>query len=87
LYRYTIWRNATVPQKVFKSGSGLALILPKELARQYQIEAGTLVETVPTPQGLLVRPVELVPRLSPEWQEALDYVLTEYRPALEKLGE
>ena len=76
-----------MPQKVFKSGSGLALILPKELAKRYRIEAGTLVETVPTDEGLLVRPIEVVPRLSPEWQEALDYVLTNFRPALEKLGE
>jgi antitoxin component of MazEF toxin-antitoxin module len=76
-----------MPQKVFKSGSGLAIILPKELARKYQIDAGTLVETVPTSEGLLVRPVEVVPRLSPEWQESLDYVLRKFRPALEKLGE
>ena len=76
-----------MPQKVFKSGSGLALILPKELAKRYQIEAGTLVETVPTDEGLLVRPVEVVPRLPPEWEEALDRVVEKYRPALEKLGE
>ena len=73
--------------KVFKSGTGLALILPKELAKRYQIEAGTLVETVPTDEGLLVRPVELVPRLRPEWKESLDRVLAKHRPALEKLGE
>jgi hypothetical protein len=76
-----------MPQKVFKSGSGLALIVPKELAKRYQIEVGSLVETVPTAEGLLIRPVEVVPRLSPEWQEALDYVMENYRPALEKLGE
>jgi antitoxin component of MazEF toxin-antitoxin module len=76
-----------MPQKVFKSGSGLAIILPKELARRYQIEAGTTVETVATDQGLLVRPVEVVPRLPREWEESLDRVVSKYRPALEKLGE
>jgi antitoxin component of MazEF toxin-antitoxin module len=76
-----------MPQKVFKSGTGLALILPKELAQQYQIEAGTVVETVPTSEGLLVRPVEIVPRLPREWEESLDRVVAAYRPALEKLGE
>lgn len=74
-------------QKVFKSGSGLALILPKQLAEQYQIEAGTLVETVPTSEGLLVRPVEVVPRLRPEWKKSLDRVVAKHRAALEKLGE
>jgi hypothetical protein len=29
----------------------------------------------------------MVPRLSPEWQESLDYVLKNHRPALEKLAE
>ena len=60
-----------MPQKVFKSGSGLAIILPKELARKYRIAAGTLVETVPTNEGLLVRPVEGVPRLSPNGRNHL----------------
>jgi antitoxin component of MazEF toxin-antitoxin module len=76
-----------MPQKVFKSRSGLALIVPKELAKRYHIEAGTLVETVPSDGAFLVRPVETVPRLSPEWKEALDYVLKNHRPALEKLAE
>lgn len=76
-----------MPQKVFRSGTGLALILPRELAKRYRLEAGSLVETVPTPEGLLIRPVEVVPRLSEEWQEALDYVMENFRPALEKLGE
>lgn len=76
-----------MPQRVFKSGSGLALILPRALAEQYQIRAGTLVETVATPDGLLVRPVEVVPRLSRDWEAALDHVVERYRPALETLGE
>jgi hypothetical protein len=29
-----------MPQKIFKSGSGLALIVPKELAKRCHIEAG-----------------------------------------------
>lgn len=76
-----------MPQKIFKSGSGLALILPKELAKQYQLEAGTTVETVPTREGLLIRPVEVVPRLPRHWEESLDRVVERYRPALDKLGE
>lgn len=73
--------------KLFKSGSGLALIVPKELAERFHLKPGDLVETIATEKGLLVRPVELVPRLSKEWEEALDSVVERYRPALEKLGE
>ncbi len=73
--------------KLFKSGSGLALIIPRELAERYHLQPGDLVETIATEKGLLVQPVELVPRLSKEWQESLDWVIEKYRPALEKLGE
>ncbi|HLC29966.1 MAG TPA: AbrB/MazE/SpoVT family DNA-binding domain-containing protein [Dehalococcoidia bacterium] len=73
--------------KLFKSGSGLALIIPRELAERYYLKPGDLVETIATEKGLLVRPVELVPRLSKEWEEALDSVVERYRPALEMLGE
>lgn len=74
-------------QKVFQYGGGLALILPDRLARELGIQAGALVEVVPTDGGLLIRRVDSGPALDPEWQEALDHVLTRYRPALEKLGE
>lgn len=73
--------------KLFKSGSGLALIIPRELAERYHLKPGDVVETIPTERGLLVQPVEIVPRLSKEWEAALDAVLDRYRPALEKLGE
>lgn len=76
-----------MPGKLFKSGSGLALIIPRELAERYQLKAGDLVETIPTERGLLVQPVEMVARLSKEWERALDTIVEGYRPALEKLGE
>ena len=73
--------------KLFKSGSGLALIVPKELAERYHLKPGDLVETIATEKGLLVRPVELVPRLSKEWEQALDSVIERYGEALKTLGE
>ena len=73
--------------KLFKSGSGLALIIPRELAERYYLKPGDLVETIATEKGLLVRPVELVPRLSKEWEQALDSVIERYGEALKTLGE
>ena len=76
-----------MPGKLFKSGSGLALIIHRELAERYNLKPGDLVETIPTEHGLLVQPVEIVPRLSKEWGKALDSVMEQYGLALQKLAE
>ena len=77
----------TSAQEGDESESGLALIIPKELAERYHLKPGDIVETIATENGLLVKPVEAAPRLAKEWEEALGSVMQQYRPALNKLSE
>lgn len=75
-----------MPAKLFKSGSGLALIIPKAVAERYHLEPGVKVEIHQTEEGLFVEPLDVAPWFSVEWEQALDAVLQYYRPALEQLG-
>ncbi len=76
-----------MPEELFESESGLALIIPKELVERFHLKPGTLVETMVTKEGILLKPIETGPNLSSEWKEALDTVMKKFRPALDKLAE
>lgn len=73
--------------KLFKSGSGLALIIPKKVAERYHLEPGVRVEVIPTDDGLFVQPLDVKPWFSFEWERALDAVVERHRSALEMLND
>jgi antitoxin component of MazEF toxin-antitoxin module len=74
-------------QKVVKYGNSLAVILPKDSAASVGIEAGTLVETTVEAGRVIVQPVEVVPKLTPENQALLDRLFEKRRRVFEALGE
>ena len=74
-------------QKVIKYGNSLAVILPKDSAASVGIEVGTLVETKVEGGRVVVQPVEVVPRLSPEDQSFVDRLYQKRRQVFEALGE
>ena len=76
-----------MPGKLFKSGSGLALIIPKRLALRYNLEPGVQMEIVPTDEGIFLQPIGVAPWFSIEWERSLDAVIEQHRPALEQLSE
>lgn len=73
--------------KLFKSGNGLALILPKALANRYHLTSGTRLEIYPTDEGIFLRPIGVAPWFSIEWERAMDAVLERYEEALKALDE
>ena len=75
-----------MPSKLFKSGNALCLIIPRAVARRYHLEPGGEVEVVPEEEGILLRPLDVAPWFSVEWERALDAVIEWYRPALEQMN-
>ena len=73
--------------RLFKSGSGLALIIPKKMAERYHLVPGVRMEVVPTDEGLFLQPVDVAPWFSIEWERALDAVVARHRAALEQLND
>ena len=74
-------------QKVIKYGNSLAVILPKESAASVGIDVGTLVETTVEGGRVVVQPVEVVPKLTPENQEFVERLYQKRRRVFEALGE
>ena len=74
-------------QKVIKYGNSLAVILPKESAASVGIDVGTLVETTVEGGRVVVQPVEVVPKLTPENQDFVDRLYQKRRRVFEALGE
>jgi antitoxin component of MazEF toxin-antitoxin module len=74
-------------QKVVKYGNSMAVILPKESATSAGIEIGTLVTTSVEGGRIIVQPVEVVPKLSPEDKEFVDRLYAKRRKVLDALAE
>lgn len=72
--------------KLFKSRAGLALVIPPAIADRYHLAPGVEIEVIPTEEGILLEPLGVGPWFSVEWEEALDFVVEQYGPALEALG-
>ena len=74
-------------QKVIKYGNSIAVILPRESAASAGIDVGTLVETTLEDGRIVVQPVEVVPKLTPENQEFVDRLYQKRRRVFKALGE
>jgi antitoxin component of MazEF toxin-antitoxin module len=74
-------------QKVIKYGNSLAVILPKESAASVGIDVGTLVETTVEGGRMVVQPVEVVPKLTPETQGFVDRLHEKRVRVFKALGE
>ncbi|MSQ28071.1 MAG: AbrB/MazE/SpoVT family DNA-binding domain-containing protein [Dehalococcoidia bacterium] len=73
--------------RLFKSGSGLALIVPKKMAERYHLVPGVRMEVIATDDGLFLHPIDVAPWFSIEWEKALDAVVQRHRTALEHLND
>jgi AbrB family looped-hinge helix DNA binding protein len=71
--------------KLFRSRAGLALVIPADVADRYHLAPGVEVDVIPVEDGILLEPLGVAPWFSIEWEQALDFVLEQYRPALEAL--
>ncbi|NLX15220.1 MAG: AbrB/MazE/SpoVT family DNA-binding domain-containing protein [Phycisphaerales bacterium] len=74
-------------QKVIKYGNSMAVILPKESADSAGLEIGSLVTTFVEGGRVIIQPVDVVPRLSPENQEFVDRLYEKRRKVFEALAE
>ena len=73
--------------ELFTSETGLAVMIPPEVAARYHLEPGVRVQITPTDEGLLLEPLDVAPWFSIEWEQALDAVVEEHREALEMAGD
>jgi hypothetical protein len=73
--------------EVFTGERGLGLTLPPEVAERYHLAPGVRVEIAQVEEGIMLVPLDVPPWFSPEWERALDFVLANYREALEAIGE
>jgi hypothetical protein len=73
--------------EVFEREGELGLMMPKEVADRYHLAPGVEVQILQVEEGIILTPLGVAPWFSPEWERALDFVLTHYREALEVLGE
>ena len=72
--------------KLFEHNGELSLALPSEIATRYHLAPEVEVEIITTDDGILLHPVGVAPWFSIEWEQALDAVIEQYRPALEMVG-
>ena len=70
-----------MPQKVFKTKNGLAILIPPEVAQRYHLAAGVEVDVQPVEEGIFLEPKDVAPWFSIEWERALDAVVERYRGA------
>ena len=75
-------QETTPSGKLFKSGNGLALILPKPVVERYHLAPGVRVEIHQTDEGIVLLPVDVQPWFSIEWERAMNAVLARYTEAL-----
>ncbi|MFQ5491220.1 MAG: hypothetical protein ACE5GE_10895 [Phycisphaerae bacterium] len=74
-------------QRVLQHGDELAVLLPRSLAEAVALSAGSLVQATTSAGAILLRPVEVVPRLSAEDQRFADKLFRRRRRVFEALGE
>jgi antitoxin component of MazEF toxin-antitoxin module len=65
-----------VLRQVTTIGNSLGVTIPKEMARAYGLEKGSLVEVRPVESGLLLRPARVVSALSPEGAATVKNIAT-----------
>lgn len=70
-----------MPEKVFKTRKGLAVVIPAAIARRYHLAAGVEVEVQPVEEGIFLEPQKVAPWFSIEWERALDAVVERYQGA------
>src|SRR5687767_7610824 len=73
--------------KLFEREGELGVTVPPEIATRYHLAPDVEVEVIPTDDGILLRPIDVPPWFSLEWESALEFVLEEYGPALAMVGE
>ena len=74
-------------QKVIKYGNSMAVILPKEAAASTGIRVGSLVTTTVEGGRVIVQPVDVVPKLSPENRQFVDRLYAKRRKVFDALAE
>lgn len=72
--------------KLFSHDDELALAIPAEIATRYHLAPDVEVEIITTDDGILLHPIGVAPWFSIEWEQALDAVVEQYRPALDMVG-
>ncbi len=74
-------------QKVIRHGNSMAVVIPKDIARQLGLETGSLVNLERDNERILIRPMIAVPAITPDRRRQLDEITERFRPALTKLAE
>lgn len=74
-------------QKVFQNGEELAVNLPRELVETSSLSAGSLVQASTSGGVIVLRPVEVIPRLTNEDQQFVDELYLRRRSVFEALAE
>jgi hypothetical protein len=73
--------------KLFEHDGELGLTVPAELSTRYHLAPDVEVEVIATDDGILLKPIGVAAWFSLAWEEALEFVLQEYGPALQMVGE
>lgn len=76
-------------RKIFRSGNSAVVSLPAEVMEALQLELGDEVNITADPehQRIVLTPTQdTLEPVSPEFLEAVDRFIEQYRPALEKLA-
>jgi len=74
-------------ETLFEQADRIGMWMPDEVAQRYHLAAGVEIEIVPTEEGILLRPLDVPPWFSVEWEHALETVIEWYGPALEAIVE
>jgi hypothetical protein len=74
-------------ERVFQNGDQLALPMPEAVSARYHLAQNVEVEVIETEDGILLRPIDVPPWFSVEWERALDTVVEWYGGALKMMGE
>jgi antitoxin component of MazEF toxin-antitoxin module len=69
------------------SGDSVSLTIPREVAERYHLVQGVEMEIFPGDDGILLRPLDVAPWFSFEWERALDAVIEQYKTALDMIRE
>jgi hypothetical protein len=74
-------------EKLVQNGDRLSLPIPETVAARYHLAGDVEVEVIETEEGILLRPIDVAPWFSVEWERALDGVVEWYGGALAMMGE
>lgn len=76
-----------VESQAFKSRRGLCIVIPPEVAERYHLTASVRLEILPEEDGIFLRPLDVEPWFSVEWEQALDAIVERYGAALKAMRE